>query len=359
MASISLCMIVKNEEKTIDRCLSSICELVDEIIIADTGSEDSTVKIAEKYTDKIYYFPWIDDFSAARNFSFSKATQDYIMWMDADDVFSSKGKNSFIELKNRDFESADAVFMPYHTSFDEEGHPICTYYRERIVKREKNFIWKGRVHESMQITSDTIYLDSPVLHKSVKTSYSDRNLKIYEKQISSGEPISSRDIFYYGRELYYNEKYNEAVLCLLRFIDKNDGWLENKIEACKILSFCYKAVGDSSASISSLFKSFTFDTPRAEICCEIGSIFLSERKYALSIFWYKTALTIPMNEKSGAFISRDCYGYIPYIQLCVCYYYLGDIKKSKECNDMAGLYRPESPAYKSNLLFFKSLDTEI
>ena len=74
MITISLCMIVKNEEKVLARCLDSIADLMDEIIIVDTGSSDNTKEIAKKYTDKIYDFTWIDDFSAARNFAFSKAT---------------------------------------------------------------------------------------------------------------------------------------------------------------------------------------------------------------------------------------------------------------------------------------------
>ena len=71
MITISLCMIVKNEEKVLARCLDSIADLMDEIIIVDTGSSDNTKEIAKKYTDKIYDFAWIDDFSAARNYSFS------------------------------------------------------------------------------------------------------------------------------------------------------------------------------------------------------------------------------------------------------------------------------------------------
>ena len=78
MITISLCMIVKNEEKVLARCLDSIADLMDEIIIVDTGSSDNTKEIAKKYTDKIYDFAWIDDFSAARNYSFSKATKEYI-----------------------------------------------------------------------------------------------------------------------------------------------------------------------------------------------------------------------------------------------------------------------------------------
>ena len=76
MITISLCMIVKNEEKVLARCLDSIADLMDEIIIVDTGSSDNTKEIAKKYTDKIYDFAWIDDFSAARNYSFSKATKE-------------------------------------------------------------------------------------------------------------------------------------------------------------------------------------------------------------------------------------------------------------------------------------------
>ena len=78
MVSISLCMIVKNEEKILARCLDSIHDLVEEIIIVDTGSTDRTKEIASKYTKKIYDFEWIDDFAAARNFSFQFATKDYI-----------------------------------------------------------------------------------------------------------------------------------------------------------------------------------------------------------------------------------------------------------------------------------------
>ena len=85
MITISLCMIIKNEEAVLARCLNSILELMDEIIIVDTGSTDRTKEIAAKYTDKIYDFAWNSDFSAARNFSFSKATMDYIYVADADE----------------------------------------------------------------------------------------------------------------------------------------------------------------------------------------------------------------------------------------------------------------------------------
>lgn len=85
MVSISLCMIVKNEEAILERCLDSLEGLMDEIIIVDTGSTDNTKQVALKYTDKVYDFSWCDDFAAARNFSFSKATKEYIYAPDADE----------------------------------------------------------------------------------------------------------------------------------------------------------------------------------------------------------------------------------------------------------------------------------
>ena len=99
MITISVCMIVKNEEKVLARCLDSLRPIADEIIIADTGSTDATKEIAARYTDKIYDFTWIDDFAAARNFVFSKATQDYIYSADADEVLDAENCKKFLQLK--------------------------------------------------------------------------------------------------------------------------------------------------------------------------------------------------------------------------------------------------------------------
>ena len=99
MKTISLCMIVKDEENVIERCLKSVKGIFDEIIIVDTGSSDNTKKIVSKYTDKIYDYKWNNDFSEARNYSFSKATCDYIMWLDADDVLLEEDAKKLKQLR--------------------------------------------------------------------------------------------------------------------------------------------------------------------------------------------------------------------------------------------------------------------
>ena len=349
--TISLCMIVKNEEQVLARCLDSVRSCVDEIIIADTGSTDRTGEIARKYTDKVYPFSWRDDFSAARNFSFSKATMDYILWLDADDILTPENARLLRKLKAAP-PPADIVMMKYHTAFDEDDNPIFSYYRERLIRRALRPVWRGRVHEALELKGSIFYSDIAVTHRSVKTAYSDRNLRIYERQIDDGDPLSPRDQFYYGRELYYHGQYERAEDVLTHFLKSGQGWVENCIEACRFLSYCRTALGNPDGALRALTETFQYTAPRAEVCCEIGNHFMEQEEYQTAVFWYETARTRPRREENGGFICEDCYGFLPCIQLCVCYDRLGDHEKAEFYNALAGSFRPHAPAYLYNLRYF-------
>lgn len=152
MITISLCMIVKNEERVLKRCLDSVRDLVDEIIIVDTGSTDATKRIAAGYTDKIYDFTWNDDFSAARNFAFSKATKEYIYSADADEVLSEENRRRFRLLKETLLPEIEIVQMKYGNqlqngtvyNFDEE-------YRPKLFRRLRSFVWEEPIHETVRL----------------------------------------------------------------------------------------------------------------------------------------------------------------------------------------------------------------
>ena len=113
MITISACMIVKNEEKVLARCLDSLKGIWDELIIVDTGSTDGTNEIAACYTDKIYDFKWIDDFSAARNFAIEKASCDYIYVPDADEILDDDNREKFMTLKENLLPEIEIVEMRY------------------------------------------------------------------------------------------------------------------------------------------------------------------------------------------------------------------------------------------------------
>lgn len=355
MQTISLCMIVKNEEMNLKRCLDSVAGLVEEIVIMDTGSTDRTVGIASEYTSKVYSHPWKDDFSDARNYSFSKASMDYCMWMDADDILEEAERENFLQLKQSLSPDIDIVMMKYHTAFDEEGRPSFSYFRERWIRNCSRYRWIGAVHEVIVPEGRILYSDIGICHRKMCAGDPDRNLRIYRKMLEEGKALEPRQQYYYGRELYYHKLYKEAVRVLEQFLQEEDGWIENKIEACSVCARCYAQMGQEEAALTALLRSLSFDLPRAELCCEIGKYFLEHGKLQGAVYWYETVLNLPKREHVDGFVLPDCYDYVPFLQLCVCYDRLGDRQKAKEYNEKAGACKPYSRAYLYNKRYFESL----
>lgn len=352
METISLCMIVRDEEKVIGRCLESVADLVDEIVLVDTGSLDQTKAVAAKYTDQIYDYEWMDDFAAARNYSFSKAKMSYVMWLDADDILLETDREKLRALKGALNPSIHTVMMKYNTAFDSEGNPTFSYYRERLLLRSLNPRWQGAVHEAVTPIGNTIYSDIAVTHRKLGPGDPDRNLRIFEKLIARGEQLDPRQRYYYARELYYHARYGEAAQKLREFLDSGEGWVENCINACTDLANCLYRLDDGEGALRALFRSFAYDAPRAETCCSIGAHFLARERYPAAAFWYELALERGDAAETGGFINLDAVGYLPCIQLCVCYDRMGDQKRAAEYNERAAGYKPNDAAVQYNRNYF-------
>jgi len=134
--TITLALIAKDEEKNINRLLDSVDSCFDEIVLVDTGSKDKTKEIANQRGCKIYDFEWVDSFCKARNFAFSKATCDYIMWLDLDDVLDNR--EGFIKWRDYAMGFVDCWFANYHYALDKNLNPIITFVRERASKIYKS-----------------------------------------------------------------------------------------------------------------------------------------------------------------------------------------------------------------------------
>lgn len=353
--TISLCMIVRDEEDVLARCLDSVKGLVNEIVIVDTGSKDRTKEIAYRYTSRVYDFPWIDDFAAARNFAFSKARMDYTMWLDADDVILAPDRGDFLRLILGMSSDVDTVMMKYVSGTDGQGNPTLSYYRERLLKTALHPQWQGAVHEVIPPMGRILYSDVAITHQKVHPSDPDRNVRIFEKLLEKGQLLDPRQQFYYGRELYYHQRYQEAVQVLDQFLSEGLGWMENNIEACQQLSLCYNALHKPQKSLEALFRSFQFDCPRAELCCAIGHHFMEEEQYQQAIYWYEAATRCVRNDQMGGFVLPDCYDYIPYLQLCVCYDRLGQHQTANQYNEKAALIKPDDPSVQQNRIYFKHI----
>ncbi|MGH0485956.1 tetratricopeptide repeat-containing glycosyltransferase family 2 protein [Bacillus mycoides] len=351
--TISLCMIVRDEENTIDRCLDAVEKIVDEIIVVDTGSTDRTKEIVAKYTSNIHDFPWVDDFAAARNFAFSKATQEYILWLDADDVLLEEAQESLKTLKRELDGKVDAVSMPYYLVMDSNGKPLYCTRRYRLVKREKQFQWFGKVHEYLAVSGEIYNSNVAITHKKEK-EITNRNLKIFQNAVAAGEELSPRDLFYYGNESMDNQKYDDAVLLYETFLNQEEGWHEEKIYACGKLGDCYAKLGDWEKAVETCTKSFRYGIPRGENCTRIGYIYMEQQKYNEAIFWFKLATEVPLAEDSP-FHSPASYTWIPYLQMCICYSRLGDQDKAYYYNELAASYVPNNAAIQYNRKYFRGI----
>jgi len=353
MPSISLCMIVKDEEEVLARCLESARGLADEIVIVDTGSGDGTKEIARQFTDKVYDFEWIDNFAAARNFAFSKGTCQYLLWLDADDILLPEDAAAFAALKAGLDSSADTVMMKYNIAFDEQGSPTFSYYRERLLRSCPAARWEGAIHEVVTPFGKIIHSPVAITHRRKAKTDPLRNLRLFERLLARGETLSPREQFYYARELYYNSRFAEAAERFQRFLDEGRGWVENNIEACRVQAQCCAAQGQGEQALQALLRSFAYDAPRAEICCELGYHYFVKQALEKAVQWYKTALLCPRKDTSGAFTLEDCYGYLPHLQLCVCYDRLGQPERAAAHNEEAGKLRPQSAAYLHNKKYFE------
>lgn len=352
--TISLCMIVRDEEKTIERCLNSVQDIVDEIIIVDTGSTDRTRELVRKYTDKVHNFTWVDDFAAARNKVFSYATKQYILWLDADDVIFEPDRIKFQKLRDGFDTAVDVVNMPYLLSFDESGQVTFSLRRNRLVKRSRNFQWKGAVHEYLEVSGNILNSDIAIAHKS-EGHDSERNLRIYEKRLAKGEEFTPRDLYYFGNELYDHKQYERALEYYVKFLDTEKGWVEDNISTCGKMADIYKSLGDQEKSQACLYKSFEYDAPRAEFCCRLGFNFLNSEKFKQAAFWYKLATELEHPIECWGPRIEACWTWLPHLQLCVCYDRLGKYELAYKHNEIARTFQPESPQILYNKKYFEGV----
>ncbi len=145
---LSLCMIVRDEEAMLPRCLEAVAPAVDEIVIVDTGSQDRTIEIAESFGARVIEFPWTGSFSDARNVSFDAATGDWLCYLDADEVLVAEDVDLLRELTGRVWREAFYLVETNFTGELDDGTAV-NHNALRVFRNRPEYRFEGRIHEQI------------------------------------------------------------------------------------------------------------------------------------------------------------------------------------------------------------------
>ena len=338
MITVSLCMIVKNEERILARCLDSLAGLMDEIIIVDTGSTDATKEIAARYTEQIYDFAWTGDFSEARNFAFSKAQMEYIYSADADEVLDEENRAAFLQLKETLLPEIEIVQMYYANQL---SHGTIYNYdkelRPKLFKRNRTFRWQGAIHEQIGITPVIYDSDIQIQHLP-EENHKDRDLRAFARLAEAGEPIDKRLHNIYAKELFISGEAQDFLDARAFFKascqDEKRGE-DELMEAACVAARAARLAGDVADFFKYAMKAVASEGC-SEICCELGAFYMERQDYDEAVIWLYNAAY-----ETESVLNIHCGGDLPLRGLAKCYQELGNEEQAAEYTRLAAKWQQE------------------
>ncbi len=220
--SLSLCMIVKDEEEDLPRALASAAGLADEMVVVDTGSQDKSKYIAGSYGARVYEYPWQGDFSGPKNLALDKARGKWILFLDADEELPAKDKEKIRELLAEPGTAEGFLFTMVNFTGERPGGQYELNLNLKLFRNRPIYRYSRPLHEQIEklgpgpelVSRPDIrvlhygYLDSHLARKGKK----ERNLRILENHISSGNP-DAYDLFNLGVEYLRLNRFREALEC--------------------------------------------------------------------------------------------------------------------------------------------------
>ncbi|WP_134683499.1 glycosyltransferase family 2 protein [Brevibacillus migulae] len=302
---ISACVITKNEERNLPRCLDSVKDIVSEIIVVDTGSTDKTVDIALSYHATVLFFEWVNDFAQARNYALEHATGDWIIFLDADEYFSPDTvpliKQQILEAEENNAEGIAALML----NFEQVSKQVInTMLHVRIFKKAPYIKYVGAIHERIENVNEKMRVHYAheviqIIHTGysidtvVNKQKSDRNLEILYKELEN-KPESSDLCFYIAESLMVKGEYEKALEYANRMLCYNNSSLMGIYEKnyLNILS-CMLKLQRSEKEIVQIIKDAIAKYPGfPDFYIFLGDFYKAASRYEDAIEVYQTGLNL-------------------------------------------------------------------
>ena len=350
---ISLCMIVKNEEESLVRCLESVKDIVSEMIIVDTGSTDSTVEIAEKYGAKVFLYDWDESFSNARNFSLSKASMDWILIMDADDEFEKADTHKLLNLVRNKYSNVNVYFMETLSYVGEvPDSNVIMNLNVRLIRNGKGYKFEGDIHEqikagpedenkpeAIKVESIRIY-HYGYLNKTVQAKNKrNRNMSIIQKELDK-DPDNFFMLFNMGTEYYAMSNFTEALNYYKKSYEHFEPQLISSAKLILRMVSCYEVLGKTSEEFELIDEGLKYYPNFTDLEFKRACGLYNKKKYYLALdSLYKC---LKMGEPPSSL--NDLIGvgtFRPYYILANIFFEMGDYDEALGCCDKSLSINPK------------------
>ena len=293
--TLSLCMIVKNEEDNIGQCLQSIRPVVDEIIVVDTGSTDRTMDIAKTFGARVYNFEWTDSFSDARNFSLSKASGRWILILDADEVISPSDHGSLRKLI-RESGAEPVAYLFVTRNYIDHMNAIGWVANEgKYPKEEAGTGWFFGEKVRLFPNDSRIRFENPV-HELVEPSLERARIKVERCAIP---------VHHYGKldkEKAFSKSENYYILAKKKLEEKGEG----DINALYEMSLQAIELRKYDEALGYLKKVIVLDPSSPKAVRSIGNIYFNLNRYDEALSYYKRALHLDQGSLDTVLLYSQC-----------------------------------------------------
>lgn len=342
MLPLSVCIIAKNEEHHIEECLKRLKPYHYEIVLVDTGSTDSTVEIATRYTDKIYHFDWTGNFSVARNYAIAQAENDWVLSIDCDEYLESIDEGSLLQLMKNQPHDAGQILI--RNRFKQNGLTSIENIRVSRFFNRKYFHFEGAIHEQIERKNGNLpkrAFSAPitVLHVGYDCSEEEmrakslRNISLLEKEL---ETVGPDAYLYYqlGQSCMklndYEKAYEWFNQGLSMDVDPCQGYVQNMVESygyCLLELKLYK----EALQLAGIYDDFAV---RADFVFLMGLIYMNNALFSEAIEEFKKATTMEQFSIEGINSYRANYN------IGVIYECTGHIDEAREYYTKCGEFEP-------------------
>jgi glycosyltransferase involved in cell wall biosynthesis len=374
MTKIAACLIVKNSAPTLEACLDSIRPHVDEVNVYDTGSTDGTLELLERLGSarghrrqrtaavarrdararrrgdpqaiplapiRVERGEWRDDFAWAREQSFAMVSDDvdWLLWLDDDDV--DRGRRVAPAARATAPPQLDGYVFFYDYARDEHGRCVCQLWRERLLRRDAGYTWKGAIHEVLappdgqpaalaQVDPEqTRYVHNRPPDKFPQ----DRNLKILLRQKdeadAKGEPVDPRTLAYIGTELMAQQRFAEAVGYLDDYVKHPDaGWSDERAQVHHKLATCMRVLSNPHGAVEVEMQALRERDDWAETAVGLAAAFAQAGRWDRCERWARRALELGVPQ-TPLILNPLEFSLLPHLLLADAYVNLGRFDEAR------------------------------